>query len=65
MIDEPIVLKEFKNSEVYNHKFRDEDPKKFKGNALFIIKGFKFESQRIDVPSLTLTSLASHQGVHG
>ena len=50
MVENPILTKQSKAGEDYVHKFRDENPEAFKGNALFIIKGFKKESDRIDVP---------------
>lgn len=49
MVENPIVTKERQELEGYQHKFRDENPKKFLGTALFIIKGFKNQSERINV----------------
>ena len=50
-----------KEADHFNHKFRDEDPTKFKGTAAFIIKGFKSEKDRVDVGQ-KMTE-ASSQGV--
>lgn len=41
MVENPVVSNNASKSDVHNHKFRDEDPSKFKGNAIFIIQGFK------------------------
>lgn len=49
MVENPIVAKDAKETNPYVHKFRDEHPKLFKGGAIFIIKGFKSEKDRIDV----------------
>ena len=51
MVENPIKQNEKKCASINDHKFRDEDPKKFLGNALFIIKGFKDEKERINVRS--------------
>ena len=49
MVENPIKAQEYKKSDFHSHKFRDENPQKFLGNALFIIKGFKNEKNRIQV----------------
>lgn len=41
MVENPVVVNDFSKSDHHQHKFRDEDPSKFRGNALFIIQGFK------------------------
>ena len=48
MHETPAAAREVKQEDAYSHKFRDEDPKRFLGNALFIIKGFKNEADRIE-----------------
>ena len=49
MVENPIQNQNPKKASVHNHKYRDEHPEKFKGNAIFIIKGFKNEKDRIKV----------------
>lgn len=49
MVEKPVKAKDPKDSNPYVHKFRDENPKNFKGGAIFIIKGFKNQGDRIDV----------------
>lgn len=51
MVENPIHCDEFEKGSINDHKFREENPKKFLGNAIFIIKGFKDEKQRINVQS--------------
>lgn len=48
MVENPIHCDEFEKGSINDHKFREENPKKFLGNAIFIIKGFKDEKQRIN-----------------
>lgn len=48
MVENPIQQNQKKCASINDHKFRDEDPKRFLGNALFIIKGFKDEKERIN-----------------
>lgn len=49
MVETPMVAKDPKEANPYVHKFREENPKQFKGGAIFIIKGFKNQGDRIDV----------------
>lgn len=47
MVENPIKQNEKKLESINDHKFRDEHPNKFLGNALLVIKGFKDEKERI------------------
>merc|ERR1712159_910811 len=48
MVENPIKQNEKKLESINDHKFRDEHPNKFLGNALLVIKGFKDEKERIN-----------------
>lgn len=62
MVENPIVAKDAKEINPYVHKFRDENPKLFKGGAIFIIKGFKSEGDRIDVGNRSRSKRSKNTG---
>ena len=50
MLEKPIKYSRFHAPET--HRFRDEDPTKFKGGATILVKSFKTEQDRIRVIEL-------------
>ena len=63
MVENPVKQNEKKLASIHDHKFRDEDPKKFLGNALLVIKGFKDEKQRINESIQNFKRLQIHQEI--
>jgi hypothetical protein len=49
MLQNPTKVKEYTRPQ--EAPVREGDPSKFQGGAIFIMKGFKTEKQRIQVPS--------------